>query len=157
MGSPRIAALCLGLIAVASCERAAVPDELSGLWSAGDASCEAGVGIRFTPEAIEAVYDRETQVLFAAPEYDVVDEGDDFRVRIAYELPRRPGGARSVGAHGVIVLARAFDGIAAESHTLVDARTGASRTRIADDPAQNLLTLKPCTLSHPWRTGLRGR
>lgn len=157
MAGSRKVALLLAL-ALAGCgSTSAPPEELAGLWSPGDASCEAGVGVRFTAEAIEAVYDRDTQVLFEAPQYDVVEHGGDFRVRIAYELPRMAGGAHTVGAHGVIVLQRAGEGVAPVSHTLVDPLTGAARTRVTNDPVSALLTLKPCAIAHPWRAGLRGR
>jgi hypothetical protein len=157
MLGPRTAALLLALATAGCGSSPAPPEELAGLWSPGDASCEAGVGVRFTSEAIEAVYDRDTQVLFNEPRYEVVHHGDDFKVRIAYQLPRIAGGARTVGAHGVIVLERAGEGVAPVSHTLVDPFTGAARTRVANDPASALLTLKPCAIGHPWRAGLRGR
>jgi hypothetical protein len=61
------------------------------------------------------------------------------------------------GAHGVLVLVRQPDGgIAPLTHSIVDARTGSSRMRIADDPAVQALTLAPCG-AHPWREDLRGR
>jgi len=151
------ALLCLAL-ATAGCGAApAPPVELSGLWSAGDPSCEAGIGVRFTSGAIEAVYDRETQVLFDRPHYERVGNGENFKVRIEYELTRMPGGARSAGAYGTVVLVRQNEGIAPESHSLIEPRTGTTRMRIAEDPVEDLLTLVPCDLSHPWRAGLRGR
>lgn len=144
-------------LTAAGCSAARPPEELSGLWSAGPAACAAGVGVRFNADAIEVVYARQTEVLFERPRYHVEDGGDDFRVRILYDLPRMAGGARSLGAHGVLILARQADGsIAPETHNLLDARTGAARLRIADDPAQTALTLAPCG-AHPWRQGLRGR
>ncbi len=147
----------LGLSVVAGCSAPQPPPaELSGLWSAGPAACRAGVGVEFGPEAIAAVYEDERQTLFLHPHYEVEALGDEFRVRISYELPRLPGGARSAGAHGVVVLARAGAGIAPVSHSLVDPRTGAARLRIAGDPAVTALTLTPCG-DHPWREPLRGR
>ena len=148
----------LGLaLAAASCSGAKPPAELSGLWSAGPAACEAGVGVRFEADAIEVVYERQSETLFANPRYQMERGGDNFRIRITYDLPRMAGGARSLGAHGVLVLARGNDGrIAPEMHNLVDGRTGAARTRIVDDPAVTALTLQPCG-AHPWREGLRGR
>jgi hypothetical protein len=66
------------------------------------------------------------------------------------------GGAHTLGARGVLVLARQPDGsISPERHTLIDGRTGAARARIIDDPAAVLL-LQPCG-AHPWREELRGR
>jgi hypothetical protein len=147
----------LGMSVAAGCNTPQPPPaELSGLWSAGRASCEAGVGVEFGAEAIEAVYEDERQTLFLHPEYQVEALGDEFRVRISYELPRMPGGARSIGAHGVVVLARQGENIAPVSHNLVDPRTGAARLRIAEDPALTALTLTPCG-DHPWREPLRGR
>lgn len=144
-------------LTAASCSAARPPEELHGLWSAGPAACAAGVGVRFNADAIEVIYERQTEVLFARPRYHVEAGGDDFRVRIRYDLPHMPGGARSLGAHGVLILARQADGsIAPETHTLVDVRTGAARLRIADDPARTVLTLEPCG-AHPWREALRGR
>lgn len=144
-------------LAVGSCSGASRPEELSGLWSAGPAACEAGVGVRFEADAIEVVYERQSETLFANPRYELERGGDNFRIRITYDLPRVTGGARSIGAHGVIVLTRGSDGrIQPEMHNLVDGRTGATRTRIVDDPAVTALSLQPCG-DHPWREGLRGR
>jgi hypothetical protein len=135
----------------------AAPPELSGLWSAEPAACAAGVGVRFKADAIEVVYAEETATLFARPRYQPESIGGTFRVRITYELPRLVGGAHVAGAHGVVVLARQPDGgIAPVMHSIVDARTGASRVRIADDPALAALTLSPCG-AHPWKQELRGR
>jgi hypothetical protein len=133
------------------------PAELGGLWSAGPAACEAGVGVRFGAQAIEVVYEDETQTLFAAPRYRLESSGETFRVRITYALARVTGGARAAGSHGVLVLARQPDGgIAPTMHSLVDSRTGAARLRIADDPAVRALTLSPCG-DHPWRADLGWR
>lgn len=135
----------------------APPEELSGLWSAGQAACQAGVGVRFGADEISVVYEDETQTLFARPQYAVEGSGRSFRVRITYELPHVTGGARVAGTHGVIVLARDADaGIAPVSHSIVDGRTGAARLRVADDPAVAALTLVPCG-DHPWRQDIRGR
>ena len=146
----------LGL-ALAGCAGAPPPEELAGLWSAGPAACEAGVGVRFGADAIEAVYDREVETLFAHPRYELDRDSDVFRVRIVYDLPQLPGGAGAAGAHGVLVLARQPDGsIAPERHTLIDGRTGAARIRFVGDPVSVLLSLEPCG-AHPWREDLRGR
>jgi hypothetical protein len=127
------------------------------LWSAGPAACAAGVGVRFGSDAIEVVYADETQILFARPHYELESSGRTFRVRITYDLPRVTGGAHVAGAHGVVVLARQPDGgIAPLTHSIVDARTGSARMRIADDPAAAALTLSPCG-AHPWKEDLRGR
>jgi hypothetical protein len=149
-----LAALCL---VIASCTGVRPPVELAGLWSAGQSACAAGVGVRFGQRAIEVVYDGESETLFDRPRYQIEGAGEMFRVRIIYDLPNIAGGARGVGAHGVVVLARqAGGGIAPEAHNLIDGRTGAARLRIRDDPAASLLTLEPCG-AHPWREGLRGR
>lgn len=146
----------LGFSALAGCSNASPPPpELAGLWSAGPAACAAGVGIRFNVDAIEAVYEREHETLFAEPHYEVEESGDDFRVRITYDLPRPVGGAAVVGAHGVLVLARDGAGIAPAGHNLIDHRTGAARMRIDGDPALTAMTLQPCG-RHPWRDDLRG-
>ncbi len=149
----------LGLaLAAASCAGSAPPQELAGLWSAGAAACAAGVGVRFGPGAIEAVYEGDVQILFAEPHYEVLgDPANRFRVRITYRLPELAGGARSAGARGVLVLAQQPDGgVAPESHQMLDPRTGAARMRIQGDAAEALLTLEPCG-AHPWREQLRGR
>lgn len=139
----------------AACAGKDPPPELSGLWSAGDAACEAGVGVRFEADRIAVVYDDQAETLFKSPRYEML-AGDNFRVRITYELPRITGGARSVGAHGVLILARTpVGGIAPETHNLMDGLTGAARIRIANDPAVTALTLQPCG-AHPWRGNLRG-
>jgi hypothetical protein len=158
MARARLLIASLGLSVAAGCTSSQPPPaELSGLWSAGPAACDAGVGIEFGAEAISAVYDEERQDLFQHPRYEVEAVGDEFRVRIRYDLPRVAGGARSVGAHGVVVLEREGATISPVSHILVDPRTGAARLRIADDPAATALTLTPCG-NHPWREEpLRGR
>jgi len=150
-------AACALTLAAAGCSSARPPEELAGLWSAGPASCSAGVGVRFQADAIEAVYDDEVETLFERPRYQVMSEGDDFSVRITYDLPKLAGGAQVVGAHGVIVLMRQPGGrIAPSAHALIDARTGAARVPIAGDPAMTILSLEPCG-AHPWREVLRGR
>ena len=154
----RAMALLSVIFLVSACaERSHPPAELSGLWSAGPAACAAGVGVRFEADAIQVVYEDETQTLFDHPRYNLESSGETFRVRITYELPRVTGGARVAGAHGVLVLARKPDGrIAPLMHSISDARTGAARMRIGDDPAAQALTLEPCG-AHPWREDLRGR
>lgn len=132
------------------------PPELSGLWSANPAACEAGVGVEFRTNAIQAVYDDERRTLFENPRYEVEASDDAFRVRIIYDLPELAGGARSAGAYGALVLQQVGAGIAPVSHTLIDPRTGAARLRIANDPAMRALSLTPCG-NHPWREPLRGR
>lgn len=147
----------LGLTLAAGCgARAAPPTELAGLWSTGEASCAAGVGIRFTSDAIEAVYDDdETATLFDRPRYRVISTGEDFRVRVTYALPQVEGQGSRPGAHGVLVLARHGELIAPVAHSMVDGLTGSARMRIADDPAVTALTLQPCE-RHAWREPLRG-
>ncbi len=150
------ALVCLAL-AMTGCGGRRAPIELMGLWSAGQAACAAGVGVRFGANAIAAVYDSQQETLFDRPRYEVEGAGDAFRVRIVYDLPHRPGGARAVGAHGVLVLARDGDGgLQPMAHNLIDARTGSARLRISDDPAMSAMDLEPCG-PHPWREELRGR
>lgn len=146
----------LSLACLAGCSRAAAPPELSGLWSASQPACAAGVGVRFKADAIEAIYDHDRQTLFDHVTYRVERAGAAFRVRITYDLPRLAGGVHTAGAHGVIVLVRRGGGIVPESHNLIDPRTGAVRVQLDNDPAQTLLTLEPCG-GHPWRNPLRGR
>ena len=115
------------------------------MWSTGPAACDAGVGVHFGGRAIEASYDRQRETLFENPRYTLVRGGRMFRVRIVYDLPRLPGGAYSVGARGVVILARQPDGrIAPEIHNLLDARTGAARLQFVGDPAVAALTLTKC-------------
>lgn len=152
----RVALLGLALAAT-GCGGSRAPEELSGLWSAGPAACEAGVGVRFDVSGINAVYDSQTETLFAHPRYDVLSRGGQFRVRIVYDLPHQIGGARAAGAYGVLVLAqRADGGIGLDAHNLIDPRTGAARLRMLNDPAAQLLALQPCG-PPPWGEGLRGR
>ena len=138
-----LAAICLALALSAAAAASRPPAELVGLWSAGQASCAAGVGVRFGEDAIAAVYDNQRETLFAHPHYRVEESGEHFRVRVRYELPTRPGGARTVGAYGVLVLARGPDGaLTTASHNMVDGRTGSARLRIADDPALSALNAR---------------
>ena len=154
----RAAALFLTLVAVSACaEPSRPPAELDGLWSAGPAACAAGVGVRFLSDTVQIIYENETQTLFDNPRYSLESAGEAFRVRIIYDLPRVAGGARVAGAYGVLVLARQPNGgLAPLTNSIVDARTGAARMRIGDDPAVGALTLSPCG-AHPWREELRGR
>ena len=146
----------LGLtLAAAGCGGAPPPAQLAGLWSVSPAACAAGVGVRFGPNVIEAVYLSQTETLFERPRYTLVDGGESMRIRVIYELPRLPGGVRSAGARGVFVLAGQADGrIAPVAHNLLDSRTGAVRLRVQNDPATALLTLVACD---PVRQQLRGR
>lgn len=113
--------------------------------------------MRFEADAIQVVYEDETQTLFEHPRYNLESGGETFRVRITYALPRVTGGARVAGAHGVLVLARQpSGGLAPVMHSIMDGRTGSARLRIAGDPAVQALTLAPCG-AHPWREDLRGR
>ncbi len=149
--------IALSLLTLAcGCGAPAPPSALAGLWSPGPAACEAQVGVRFTARAIVAAYQDQSETLFAQPRYQVLP-GEPFRVRIEYALPRRAGAPRVAGAHGVLVLALGGDGaLAAESHALMDGRTGAARVRLEDDPAQSLLALRPCGPRPGRATGLRG-
>ena len=119
-------------------------------------ACAAGVGIRFKSDAIEAEYDRRTEILFANPRYELRGRGP-FRVRIVYDLPRIAGAAHVPGARGVVELTRRLNGaIAPILHNLVDARTGAVRLQLADDPAIAALTLTSCAPGM-WRADLGAR
>lgn len=146
----------VGLAFAAGCSPPAPPAELQGLWSAGPAACAEHVGVRFTPHAIVAAYQEQTETLFARPRYEVLTQ-EPFRVRIEYQLPQRVRAAGAIGGRGVIVLAQAEDGrIEAESHALLDGRTGAARMRMQNDPAVSLFTLEPCGPTRGRGVGLRG-
>lgn len=145
-----------GLALASGCSVSAPPAELQGLWSAGPAACAEGVGVRFNADAIVAAYQDQHEVLFARPRYEVL-AGESFRVRIEYKLPRRTGAPRVAGARGVLIVSQAEDGrLAAESHALMDGRTGAARLRMRDDPATSLLALEPCGARGGRSVGLRG-
>jgi hypothetical protein len=117
-----------------------------------------GVGVRFGADAIEVVYPERAEVLFERPRYQPEREGEAFRVRIVYDLPRLPGGAVTAGAHGVITLSRSADGgLVPIAHMLADPRTGAARARIVDDPAVGALSLAPCEGVARPEAPLRGR
>jgi hypothetical protein len=117
-----------------------------------------GVGVRFGADAIEVVYPKRAEVLFDRPRYEPDRDGEVFRVRITYDLPRLPGGAATAGAHGVITLSRAADGgLVPAGHMLADPRTGAARARIVGDAAVEALALSPCEGVHRPDVPLRGR
>jgi hypothetical protein len=61
---------------------AAPPAELGGLWSAGPAACDAGVGVRFEADAIVISYQNQDETLFLQPRYSVHESAEAFRVRI---------------------------------------------------------------------------
>lgn len=155
MAGSRLIIAGLALALTGCSDAAAPPSELDGLWSTGDASCAAGVGIRFTEAAIMAIYPDQEEVLFAAPQYDEISSEGRFRVRVTYQLPDLAGAGPRPGAHGVIVLSRHGGLLAPESHAMVDGLTGSARMRIGDDPVTTALTLQPCG-RHPWREPLRG-
>ncbi len=149
-----VVACLLGVLA--GCHTSA-PPALSGLWSSGPAGCEAGIGVRFQSDAIAAFYGDERETLFAQPKYEVLSAEGGLRLRIEYALPRRPGGAHSAGAHGVIELEQREDGsLAPLAHTLFDPRTGSARVRFVEDAAIEMLALMPCGPTHA-PMGLRGR
>jgi hypothetical protein len=144
--------LCFGASACGS----APPPELRGIWSSSQMACAAGVGIRFQSDAIQAIYDRQIETLFEHPQYEVRGRGP-FRVRIVYDLPHVAGAAQVAGARGVVELTRRQDGsIAPTLHNLLDARTGAARIQLVNDPAIAALTLTSC-LPGRWRADLRER
>ncbi|HVY85785.1 MAG TPA: hypothetical protein VG943_11665 [Caulobacterales bacterium] len=152
-----ISALCL---VASGCAAGRAPVQLAGLWSAGPAACEAGMGVRFDSDEVAIVYDRQRQVLFDRPHYSVEEIGArTFRVRIRYDLPHQPGGAQVAGAYGVLVLEGEPDGgLHPMSHNLVDARTGSVRLRIDNDPAISALSLRSCErTSNGGPEELRGR
>lgn len=155
MAGSRLIIAGLGFALAACSDAAAPPRELEGLWSTGDASCAAGVGIRFTQEAIVAVYPEEQEILFAAPRYDDISSEGRFRVRVTYALPDIDGAPPRPGARGEIVLSRHGGLLAPERHVMIDGLTGSARMRIADDPVTTALTLQPCG-RHAWREPLRG-
>lgn len=142
-----------GLALAAGCSAASRPPaELDGLWSSGPAACAEGVGVRFLSDAIVAAYQDQRETLFARPRYAVLEDGQTFRVRIEYSMPS----GRAYG-RGVLVVERANDGgLAAQTHALMDTRTGAAHMRLQDDPAKALLALHPCGPQHGRRGGLRG-
>jgi hypothetical protein len=150
------AALLLALLALAGCAPGP-PKELDGLWSSGPAACSAGIGLRFGADEIAAVYDADrTETLFANPRYETMHVDGRFRVRITYEAPLRPGGARS-GVRGVLVMERRNDGwLRPISHRFEDARTGAVRLPIGQDQNSVALSVRPCA-SDAWISDLRGR
>jgi len=145
----------LAALAFASgCGASAPPAELGGLWSSGPAACAADVGVRFTSRAIVAAYQDQNETLFARPRYQVLAR-EPFRVRIEYRLPRRA--SRASDGRGVLVVLQAEDGrLEAESHAMLDGRTGAARLRMQDDPAMSLLALAPCGPRGGRSVGLRG-
>ena len=135
----------------------APPAELAGLWSSGQAACDAQIGVEFNAKAVESTFQGDRQVLFAHPRYETEAAEHGFQVRIEYDLPRFAGGATASGAYGVIELERGEDGrLRPLSHTLIDPRTGSARTRIASDPVMSALDLVPCS-GQSWGHALRGR
>ncbi|HWA01707.1 MAG TPA: hypothetical protein VG841_15470 [Caulobacterales bacterium] len=152
-----ISALCL---LAAACAGGRAPAQLSGLWSAGPAACEAGMGVRFESDEVAIVYDRQRQTLLERPRYSLEQvTARIFRVRIQYDLPHRPGGAHVAGAYGVLVLEGEPDGaLRPTSHNLIDSRTGSVRLRIDNDPAISALSLHSCErTSNGGPEELRGR
>lgn len=149
--SAAILTLCL---ASSACAPSAPPRDLDGLWSAGPAACEAGVGLRFGADAIEAVYDGEAETLFDQPRYRTERRHGALYVRIRYELPSESAHGAS---YGELVLRRRNDGwLTPVSNRWIDARTGAARLRIGDDPLKDALTVRPCA-PNAWIANLRGR
>jgi hypothetical protein len=152
-----MALLFVTLLASACAQPSHPPAELNGLWSAGPAACAAGVGVRFEGDAIQVVYEDETQTLFDHPRYKLESSGESFRVRITYESAardRRGACCRVLTACSCWRDSRMV-GSRPLTHSIIDARTGSARMRIGDDSAVQALTLAPCG-AHPWREELRG-
>ncbi|MGE0828489.1 MAG: hypothetical protein AB7O04_03960 [Hyphomonadaceae bacterium] len=129
------------------------PQELAGLWGAGPANCEAGIGVRFASNSISAHFDGASQTLLDRPIYDVERRGARVRVRVTYELP----GGDAVGSKGVLVLERGEDGwLRTMTHRLENIRTGSAHIRLNDDPVARAFRLRKCG-PDAWIEGLRGR
>jgi hypothetical protein len=149
--------LTVGLACSSGCARSGPPEELAGLWSAGPAACEAGIGVRFETSAVAAIYENGGETLLKAPDYDVERRGARVRVRVVYQLPAAAGGARSPGARGVLIVERGGDGwLNAVTHRLEDTRTGSARIAIGSDPVAAAFHLRKCGAG-AWIEGLRGR
>ncbi|MBL8548574.1 MAG: hypothetical protein JNJ73_01210 [Hyphomonadaceae bacterium] len=144
-------------LALTACGEEGPPSELAGLWSSGPAACEAGIGVRFKPEAVAAHYSVGDEALLQDPIYQIERRGAHVRVRIVYSLPTQTGGAHSPGARGILVVERGGDGwLNAVSHRLEDRRTGSARLVIANDPVATAFHLRKCGAG-AWIEGLRGR
>ena len=146
------------VLALTGCGSERPPAELAGLWSAGPAACEAGMGLRFEDEAIAAVYDGQREVMFQNPRYRVEEHGEEFRVRVSLRLAAPTWRRAKASAHMACWCWRATRRAALRpsSHNLIDARTGSARMRIVGDPTLSF-ALQPCGDHHPWRENLRGR
>ena len=144
-------------MALSGCGDGGPPSELSGLWSAGPAACDARIGVKFEPGAVAALYDKGAEPLLKDASYEIERRGAHVRVRIVYDLPTPAGGARSPGARGILVVERGGDGwLNAVSHRLEDKRTGSARLAIGEDPVASAFHLRKCGPG-AWIEGLRGR
>lgn len=142
--------------ALSGCLGGGPPEELAGLWAAGPAACDAGLGVRFERAAVSAHFDEETQVLLDRPDYEIERRGERVRVRISYQLPKPEEGARP-SVRGVLILERGEDGwLHTRAHRFEDPRTGSAHVRIAGDPAAQIFRLRKCG-PDAWIEGLRGR
>lgn len=151
MGMLRLCAISFILLALAAC-RAGPPAQLAGLWSTGPASCSAGIGLEFNEKSVDAVYAADRQILFLNPRYEMRGGGDEFRVRIRYDVTK---------AHktlvGVLDLQRQRDGsLRPIAHRIHDTLTGATRLRVGEDPLALALMVRPCA-PNAWNGDLRGR
>ena len=79
----RAVALLMALcVLLSGCGGQKPPPELAGLWSAGPAACEAGIGLKFERDAVAAIYAGARETLFESPRYEALRSGDHFGVRI---------------------------------------------------------------------------
>jgi hypothetical protein len=157
MRSPAVLAVTAAFVCLGGCSRGGPPEELAGLWSSGPAGCEAGIGVQFEPGAVAAHYVAGREPLLKGTAYEIERRGARVRVRIAYDLPTSPGGVRSPGARGVLVVERGDDGwLNAVAHRLEDSRTGSARINIGPDPIASAFHLRKCGPG-AWIEGLRGR
>lgn len=152
----RLAAMMTLTGAAAGCLDSPPPPELQGLWSGGPAACAAQMGVRFLSDEVTAAFDDgRTQALLHDPEYAVERRGARLRVRISYALPA-PDDAPELAARGALTLERDSDGwLNVADHRLQDARTGAVRLILNDDPAARAFRLRRCG-PDAWIEGLRG-
>ncbi len=143
------APLAIALIfAATGCGAGAGPRELDGLWSTGPGACEAGIGLRFAANAIDAQYGIDRVRLMERTRYTVERGGLRARVRIDYDLSP---------ARGVLVVERGVDGrLRAVAHSVRDPRTGAARVRLDGDRVAAAFNLGQCG-ADAWAEGLRGR
>lgn len=128
------------LAALAGCGQGGPPAELSGLWASGEGACAAGLGVRFSPDAVRLSYGPVSEVLVADPHYTVTRSADGLRAQIRFQVHSSDG--PWAGSWG---LSKGADGVLRLAQPVSQSRTGPlTRVQLGGPTAAGALALRRC-------------